>query len=276
MEVDRAIEAVRAAFPFEGYTDAQVDAYRSIAAAVAEHLPPGGRILDVGAGPCDKTAVLARLGYRCAATDDLRDDWHLVPGHREKIQAFAAGAGVDFRPAAAGAGAPSLGEQFAGQQFDMLTLNDVLEHLHDSPRDLLVDLLGLVRPGGLLLVTVPNAVAVRKRVAVVRGRTNLAPFASYYWSQGAWRGHVREYTRGDLAGLACFLGLEVVTLRGCHHMLHKLPAALRPAYRAATAPFQGLKDSWLLVARKPPGWAPERARSRRDPGREPGGPPRCR
>lgn len=258
MDVDGAIEAVRAAFPFEGYTDTQVDAYRGIASAVAEHLPPGGRILDVGAGPCDKTAVLARLGYCCAATDDLRDDWHLVPGHREKIEAFAAGAGVEFRLAGDGA-AP-----FQGEKFDMVTLHDVLEHLHDSPRDLLVDLLGLVRPGGLLLVTVPNAVAARKRLAVLRGRTNLAPFASYYWCPGAWRGHVREYTHGDLAGLARFLDLEVVTLRGCHHMLHKLPAALRPAYRAATAPFQGLKDSWLLVARKPPGWAPELAPPQRE------------
>jgi SAM-dependent methyltransferase len=252
MDVDQAIGAVRAAFPFDGYTDTQEDAYRSIAAAVAGHLRPGARLLDFGSGPCDKTAVLSLLGYECSASDDLGDDWHGVPGHREKIAAFAAATGVDFRPAGAGR------TPFQGERFDMVMLNDVLEHLHDSPRELLHDLLDLLGPGGRLLVTVPNAVAARKRLAVLRGRTNLPPFASYYWSQGPWRGHVREYTRDDLARLAGFLGLEVLTLRGRHHMLHKLPAGLRPAYQAATAPFPGLRDSWLLVARKPPGWTARR------------------
>jgi SAM-dependent methyltransferase len=259
MDVGEAIEAVRRTFPFDGYTSAQEDAYRAIAAAVTGHLPPGARILDFGSGPCDKTAVLSLLGYSCSATDDLGDDWHGVAGHREKIQAFAAATGVDFRPAGPGE------TPFQGERFDMVMLNDVLEHLHDSPRELLNDLLGLVGPGGLLLVTVPNAVAVRKRLDVLRGRTNLPPFAAYYWSRGPWRGHVREYSRDDLARLARFLGLQVVTLRGCHHMLHKLPPRLRLAYQAATAPFQGLKDSWLLVARKPPGWAARRVPPAHEP-----------
>jgi len=263
VDVGEAIETVRRTFPFDGYAATQEDAYRSIAAAVTGHLPPGGRILDFGSGPCDKTAVLSLLGYCCAASDDLGDDWHAAPGHQEKIQAFAAGAGVDFRRAGPG------GLPFQRERFDMVMLNDVLEHLHDSPRELLNDLLGLLGPGGLLLVTVPNAVAVRKRLDVLRGRTNLPPFAAYYWSQGAWRGHVREYARDDLVRLAEFQGLEVVSLRGCDHMLHRVPRALRPAYQAATAPFQGLKDSWLLVARKPAGWANRRVPAGRGRGEVP-------
>ena len=212
MDVGEAIQTVRRTFPFDGYAATQEDAYRSIAAAVTGHLPPGGRILDFGSGPCDKTAVLSLLGYCCAASDDLGDDWHAAPGHQEKIQAFAAGAGVDFRRAG---------------------------------------------PGGLPFQR------------VLRGRTNLPPFAAYYWSQGAWRGHVREYARDDLVRLAEFQGLEVVSLRGCHHMLHRVPRALRPAYQAATAPFQGLKDSWLLVARKPAGWANRRVPAGRGRGEVP-------
>ena len=33
-----------------------------------------------------------------------------------------------------------------------------------------------VKPGGYLYVTVPNLVDIRKRIAVVFGKTNLGPF----------------------------------------------------------------------------------------------------
>jgi hypothetical protein len=42
-------------------------------------------------------------------------------------------------------------------------------------------------------------------------------------------------------------------------MLHKLPGSIRPAYLLATGVFQGWKDSWLLVARKKPGWSPKKS-----------------
>jgi SAM-dependent methyltransferase len=138
----------------------------------------------------------------------------------------------------------------------MVMLHDVLEHLHDSPRGLLNDLLTLVRPGGLLFITVPNAVNIRKRLLVVTGRTNLPSFDSYYWYPGSWRGHIREYVREDLIKLAQYLNVEKLDVRGCDHMLWKLPRRLVPLYRLGTSIFPGLKDSWSLVARKPANWEP--------------------
>ena len=137
----------------------------------------------------------------------------------------------------------------------MIMLHDVLEHLHDSPRDLLNDLLELAKPDGLLFVTVPNAVNIRKRIAVVFGKTNLPRFEGYYWYPESWRGHIREYVRGDLVKLCEYLNLEVLELRGCDHMLEKLPRRIRRAYLLVTSIFRGWKDSWLLVARKRQGWS---------------------
>ena len=81
-------------------------------------------------------------------------------------------------------------------------LNDVIEHLHNSPRSILLALLEALKDEGVLLITVPNAGNIRKRLDLLRGKTNLPPFSQYYWHPDPWRGHVREYVHGDLEQLA--------------------------------------------------------------------------
>lgn len=227
-------------------------AYATIASTVLRYLQPGARILDFGCGPCDKTAILQRLGFQCVGYDDLQEDWHNHPGQRDRIVRFATECGIDFR-LANGAALP-----FERNHFDMIMLHDVLEHLHDSPRDLLNDLLELAKPEGLLFITVPNQVNIKKRLEVVLGKTNLTAYETYYWSAKPWRGHVREYVRDDLVKLADYLGLDICELRGCDHMLQKIPARARAAYLAVTALFPDWKDSWLVVARKKKGWQPRK------------------
>jgi SAM-dependent methyltransferase len=255
MTVEEAIQRTEAAFPFSGYMTPGggkgPGAYSNIGLTVLRHLKPGSTILDFGSGPCDKTAVLQFLGYRCTAYDDLQDDWHRLSDNREKIISFATSCGIDFR--LAGGGLP-----FDKNSFDMIMLHDVLEHLHESPRDLLNDLLEFAKPGGLLFVTVPNAVNIRKRIDVLVGRSNLPRFEGYYWYPGTWRGHIREYVQNDLMQLSEYLNLEVVELHGCDHMLHKLPGPMRSTYLGVTRVFQGWKDSWMLVARKRPDWVPRK------------------
>jgi 2-polyprenyl-3-methyl-5-hydroxy-6-metoxy-1,4-benzoquinol methylase len=258
MIVEEAIQRTIEAFPFDGYMlpekDKEKGAYSNIAKTVLRYLEPGSRILDFGCGPCDKTAVLQHLGFRCSAYDDLEDDWHQISGNREKIISFANECGIDFKLATT-----KIDALFQKNSFDMIMLNDVLEHLHDSPRDLLNDLLELLKSNGLLFVTVPNAVNIRKRIDVLFGRTNLPRFEGYYWYPGAWRGHIREYVRNDLVLLSEYLDCEILELRGCDHMLQKLPGSIRPAYLLVTSIFPDFKDSWLLVASKKENWAPKKA-----------------
>lgn len=247
-------EAIRLAverFPFQEYmiTGTEVEsAYLNIANTVLRYLRPGDKILDFGCGPCDKTSVLQFLGFQCSGYDDLQDDWHNIQGNREKILSFTKECGIEFKLASDGM------LPFEKNSFDMVMLHDVLEHLHDSPRDILNDLLELAKTEGLLFVTVPNAVNIRKRIDVLFGRTNLSRFDIYYWYPSSWRGHIREYVRDDLDKLSEYLNLEVLELRGCDHMLQKLPVAIRPAYLFLTGLFGGWKDSWLLVAKKRQGW----------------------
>lgn len=255
LQIDEVIRTVASRFPFDGYMGSQARgafAYRSIARVAQEYFRPAARVLDFGCGPCDHAAVLQQLGFSCAGYDDLSDPWHLQDGNRERIKQFAALVGVDLRIADGGP------IPFEENSFDVVMLNDVLEHMHDSPRELLCDLLKLVVPSGLLLITVPNAVNIRKRLAVLRGRTNLPAYEEFYWQAGPWRGHVREYVLDDLAQLAHYLDLDIVVLRGCDHMLGRVPGWARTAYLGVTSLFPGWKDSLMLLGRKKGNCGPRR------------------
>lgn len=227
--------------------EASPRSHREVAATVSELLPRGGRVLDFAAGPADKTAVLSRLGYECTAFDDLNDEWHRLDDNASKILQFAAEEGIEYHLAP---------NSIPDGPFDLVMAHDILEHLHNSPRPLLTELVRRLSDRGYLFVTVPNAVNIRKRLAVLRGRSNMPEFASYYWSNGDWRGHVREYVRDDLRTLAHNLGLEVVRLHGAHHLAHRLPLPARMAHLAVSRVFDGLRDTWVLVARKQPGAMP--------------------
>jgi SAM-dependent methyltransferase len=256
MTTKEAIQLAIEKFPFKDYMTSGSEArrvYFNVANAVMRHLQPGSRILDFGSGPCDKTAILQLLGFQCSAYDDLQDDWHQIPGNQDKIISFAKECGIHFKLAMDNT------LPFEKNYFDMVMLHAVIEHLHDSPRELLNDLLELVKPGGFLFITVPNAVNIRKRIAVLFGKTNLTRFEEYYWPPGPWRGHIREYVKDDLVKLSEYLSLDVLEIRGCDHMLeYRLSPISRTVYLFFTGMFKGWKDSWLLVARKRQGWVPRR------------------
>lgn len=248
---EQAFELVKERFPIADYIVGDVPrGYLNIAQTALKYVPRGGTILDFGSGPCDKAAILQAMGYRCTAYDDLDDPWHKQHGNRERILDFIRQSGIDFRT--------DRNTDFGKEQFDMVMLLHVLEHFHDSPRDLLNNLLESAKPRGLLFLMMPNITNIRKRIGLLLGKTNLESFGRYYWTPGSWRGHVREYSRGDLEQLATFLNLEVLQLGGVHDMLGRLPALVRPVYMTATALFPGWRDSWMLVARKPEGWKPIR------------------
>jgi SAM-dependent methyltransferase len=256
--LDRALEALQRSFPFEGSVGVgpqyfwSLRGHRLMAEAVMRHLR-SGCILDFGAGACHKSSLMAFCGYRVYACDDLCDEWHLQDDNRRKIMEYARRMGVDFFLIEPGRNFP-----YFPEQFDMVLMNAILEHLHHSPRELLCQVLEWVKPGGFILITVPNAANLRKRAALLLGSTNYPQFEYFFW-ETPWRGHVREYVLSDLKTLCRLMQLEVVELRGIHEMLDdKIKGALaRYLYLGLTAFMPGARDSLLLVARKPATWSPQ-------------------
>lgn len=246
MNYEDCITALKETFPFREYLEPGIASgmYENIFRMAKKHCTPGGLIFDIGCGPMDKTAILQLAGFRCFGCDDLQDEWHKIPENKGKILHFAETMGINFKVS----NDDSL--PFQNEKFDMIMLHDVLEHLHSSPKSLLENSLDMLKPGGCLFITVPNAVNIRKRIGVLFGKSNMPAYETFYHYKGPWRGHVREYVKDDLKQLSRYLGLETVELKGCDHMTYKLHPLLKPAYKAVTFIFNSWKDTLCFIGKK--------------------------
>jgi SAM-dependent methyltransferase len=87
------------------------------------------------------------------------------------------------------------------EKFDVITSFDVLEHLHHSPKRLLHDAMRAQRPGGTLIIGVPNCMNLRKRIAWPLGVGRWTTMEEWY-EQPIFRSHVREPSVADLHYIA--------------------------------------------------------------------------
>lgn len=108
-----------------------------------------------------------------------------------------------------------------GAPFDVILCGDVLEHLRE-PAVVLTHLVSFLRPGGRLLVTVPNVAFVACRLALLFG-------VFEYRARGIMdRTHLRFFTKRSLVRLLREAGLTVQRLQGLPPPLPLLlPASTR-------------------------------------------------
>ena len=150
---------------------------------------------------------------------------------------------------------------YPDEEFDCVLFLDVIEHVHETPRLILNSAISKLRKGGLLLVTTPNSVSLRKRIDVFRGRSNYPHLEQVFWSSVPWRGHVREYTLSEMKRLFKLMHLEVVEDFTFHSMLKtriKNPV-IKFVYKTVTSLVPNARDSILVLGKKPPCWEPVQA-----------------
>ena len=122
-----------------------------------EHVrtPLDGRTaLDVGCGAGLLAEPLARLGASVTGIDASADVIAVAREH-----AAAMGLAIDYRAAAV--------EEIAGQ-FDLITCLEVIEHVAD-PATFLNALARRLAPGGLLILSTPNATAWSRLMMITLG-----------------------------------------------------------------------------------------------------------
>lgn len=99
-----------------------------------------------------------------------------------------------------------LSDHFEREQFDVIVFADVLEHLMD-PTAALVDAAALLRPGGSVVVSVPNITHGSVRLALLQGRWR-------YTETGLLdRTHIRFFNRDGFVSLFADAGYRVEELR---------------------------------------------------------------
>jgi methionine biosynthesis protein MetW len=197
--------------------------------AIAEHarrlLPPGGRVLDVG---CASGGLLALL----------RDQAGHLAGLELSETAARAAAEVGDEVVQGALENPEL--PFQANSFDLVVIADVLEHLAD-PAAGLARAVAWCRPGGAVLVSVPNVAHWQARLEVVRGRWPQHERGTFDAS------HLRWFTRASLGALLRDGGLRDVEL-------HAIVPALRNHVPASAARGAALAEpAWQALGRRAPG-----------------------
>jgi SAM-dependent methyltransferase len=94
---------------------------------------------------------------------------------------------------------------FADGEFDYMLFCEVLEHLTADPVRALLELKRVIKPGGSLILTTPNAARLENVLALLEGRNVYDQYSGY----GPYGRHNREYTRHELHTLLTHCGFDV-------------------------------------------------------------------
>ncbi len=144
---------------------------------------PGGRLLEVGCGAGEMLRQMADLGWEVAGLDP---DPKACTVARERALEIKCGSLEEAR--------------YPSDYFDAVIMNHVLEHI-GNPHEILKECFRVLRPGGRIVITTPNAASLGHRV-----------FGT------AWRGieaprHLFIFTPGSLHMLLDSIGFESISQR---------------------------------------------------------------
>lgn len=144
---------------------------------------PGQRVLDIGSGSCLSLLELRQLGIEpCGVEADPNVD---VIAQRYGLKVFIGSIHQD---------------PFPGQQFDLITLNQVIEHVPD-PAALLRVVRDKLAPGGRIVLSFPNVSSWQRRLSGSRWINWHVPY------------HQHHFNRRSFTLLAGRQGYEVVSAR---------------------------------------------------------------
>ncbi|MBF0244146.1 MAG: class I SAM-dependent methyltransferase [Planctomycetes bacterium] len=169
------------------------------------HMGEGSRVLDLGAFPGtllrligdfarDRSPLLAAGGL-------LFSESFLEILRANGVRSFT----VDLDPVAAGQPVGSEEPRYnlpGGEVFDLVIASEVLEHMA-NPLHLVRLAHRALRPGGVFLLSTPNAAWIRSRWDLLLGRSPNPPLTEGILNASVndWRPHVRIYTAAELEQL---------------------------------------------------------------------------
>jgi SAM-dependent methyltransferase len=192
----------RATILFENF-----DKHLTELALIRRRVSHAGSVLDLGGGVGVNLVALRRSGHRgrLVLVDHLREyDERNRMGSSTRARELLASHDVELHEVDVW---PAYHSGFADSAFDVATSFCVFEHLPGHPQQQLAELARIVAHGGAVIVGVPNAASLMKRVRLLAGAQPYAPFSE--WIAPEFHGHFREYTASECEALVAGAGLTL-------------------------------------------------------------------
>lgn len=156
-------------------------------------VPRGSTVLDVG---CATGYLAEALVARGCVVSGIEYDAEAAEKARPHLDHLVVGDLVTM----------DLAREFGDRRYDVIVCADILEHLPD-PVDALRRLVTLLRPGGSVVISIPNVAHGSLRLALLQGRWR-------YTETGLLdRTHIRFVTRTTLLELLAEAGVVAVEVR---------------------------------------------------------------
>lgn len=158
----------------------------------ALNLPPGAKILDVG---CFPPLIFNHL------TPSF-DTWGICSPHESLSNPKIVSLNIDSDPI-----------PLPSRSFDLIIFSEVIEHLYHNVPGVLSKLNKLLKPGGKLILTTPNAVSLFVLGKVIGGLNPAFPLSDLTKDNpktgSIYHRHNREYTLSELDQLLVTAGFKI-------------------------------------------------------------------
>lgn len=176
----------------------------AVLAAVRRHVPPGGRVLEVGCAQANASLLLAESGFRAAALDLMPEALTYARSKHECGDLGLICGSADALPIRAGC-------------CDALLVGELLEHCA-YPDCVLAGLSEALRPGGIAIITTPNGGRVGSAEATY-SQVDRASAEQRQFGPGG-EDHLFAFTLPELAQVIRSADLQVLSATRCGSMLH--------------------------------------------------------
>ena len=185
----------------EGFLETAVDRILT-SLSLLPPLGPGSRVLEIGAQPYFMTALLLKhfpAEVRCVNEDDRGggEDGRFELRRRDldeplDIEYDRFNIEFDDFP-------------YGDETYDVVFLCEVIEHLGHDPVHAIHEINRVLKPGGRIILSTPNAMRLENFWKVVRGRNIYPPYSGW----GITSRHNREFTKSELTRLLESNGFSV-------------------------------------------------------------------
>jgi SAM-dependent methyltransferase len=191
-----------------------IHTFDSIQAAVAQKQP--STILEIGPGPYFLTSLLSRfLNCNVVGLGRPPEIWpgsQILQSITKQIVYIKSGDTISpFDELFCNAEKDLF--PFPDNHFDVVVATEVFEHLIFSPTHFLFEIHRVLKPGGIMVLTTPNAVSLTKTIKMLLGKS----VWDYYSGYGVYGRHQREYTLTEIKALLSAVNFGIRTAYTTHY-----------------------------------------------------------